>query len=144
MTPISWARFAPSSITTPSIWWNSGRWVKSIASGRKTRPMMNAFRGGSGCSPSHLRVIGVVCERRIARSASLRSQVYRQPVLPVVPPAVDAPPLAGPEQVRRRLGDFFFQLDPRGEDPLPGRGEGDLTSDRFPLLHQLAPGLQIP
>src|SRR2546422_4939039 len=48
--------------------------------------MMNAFRGGSGCSLSHLKVIGVVCERRTARSASLRSQVYRQPVLPVAPP----------------------------------------------------------
>src|SRR5439155_18450492 len=64
--------------------------------------------------------------------------------LRVVPPEVDAPPLAGPEQVRRRLGHFLLQLDPCGEDLLPGRGEGDLPPDGFPLLHQLAPGLQIP
>src|SRR3989442_10515498 len=35
----------------------------------------------------------------------------------VVPPEVDAPPLAGPEQVRYLLGDFFFQLDPPVEYP---------------------------
>ena len=27
----------PTSATTPSIWWNSARWVRSMASLRKTR-----------------------------------------------------------------------------------------------------------
>ena len=48
--------------------------------------MMNAFCGGSGCSMSHFKVTGVVCDRRTARSASLRSHLYRHPALPVPPP----------------------------------------------------------
>src|SRR5207247_9815272 len=44
--------------------------------------------------------------------------------LRVVPPEVDAPPLAGSQQVRRRLGPLLLQLDPRGEDLLPGRAAG--------------------
>jgi hypothetical protein len=38
-----------SSITMPSICTNSGRWVESMASLRKTRERENTLTGGSGC-----------------------------------------------------------------------------------------------
>ena len=47
---MSMSKLAFSSITIPSIWLNSGRWVASMDSFLNMRDMENAFWGASGCS----------------------------------------------------------------------------------------------
>ena len=40
MVPARSAKVMSRSTTSPSIWWNTGMWVASAVSGRKTRPGM--------------------------------------------------------------------------------------------------------
>ena len=47
---MSMSKSASSSMTMPSIWVNSGRWVESMDSFLNMREMENAFLGASGCS----------------------------------------------------------------------------------------------
>ena len=40
MVPARWPKVMPSSTTRHSSWWNTARWVESVASLRNTRPGM--------------------------------------------------------------------------------------------------------
>lgn len=47
-TPMRWPRVSPWSATTPSIWWNSAKWVASSVSFRNTRSMEKYLAGVKG------------------------------------------------------------------------------------------------
>ena len=75
-----------SSMTMPSIWVNSGRWVASMDSFLKMREMENAFLGASGCSTMYLMLLTVLCVLSRAISAFSLDQSPPHPVEPVSPP----------------------------------------------------------
>src|SRR5207247_8005964 len=61
----------------------------------------------------------------------------------VVPPELDLFPLPRPQQVRRRLCDFFLQIDAGGEDPLARGRHGDLPPHGLSLAHEIAARLEV-
>ena len=78
-----------------------------------------------------------------AEDVPLPRSDQRRERLRVIASEVDAPPFAGSKEVRGRLGDLFGQFNSGGEDFLPRRGQRNLASDGFALLHELAARFQI-
>ena len=83
---ISMLKSALSSMTIPSIWVNSGRWVASMDSFLKILEMENAFLGASGCSAMYLILLTVLWVLSSADSAFSLDHVPPHPVDPVSPP----------------------------------------------------------
>ncbi len=86
MRVMSMSKSACSSITIPSIWVNSGRWVASMDSFLNMREIENALRGASGCCAMYLMLLTVLCVLRRAASALSLDHLPPQPVEPVSPP----------------------------------------------------------